>query len=577
MIFAALGVFVLSACHLYRGPMSLDSKYKFLTGAINKHQQHYALYMENPAGLYTEGINKKSHKWSQEGIAIIDFQRGYNQNLKKIRWIITTNDRYNGHRDHVFEGTPVPRKDLEKEGLREFTAESKTGLVSEFRCLKVNCEDIFVIIKQNGKQVGDIFVAKEKRKARIHLEEKAAQAIAKDSSELAKFYIPNNKVDMDVTIIQSRPGFSRIRIQYSDVNKHIYRNIIDISGELLYDVGICTPLYFSGLFKYKGKYCMLGNNNKGQLIVNYNTFIGNQEYNADIFIEKDSTYFRNVRSTKEETAKLPFLKDMEGEKELHPVIDQLIPDFHRKEIQDVASDIWGPSSDMKDFLHYHERAIKGPVKGSESQKVKDFKTVVGIIEENPIFPRAIIFKTLVESSFEPEAEGPILRDKNRRVIGRAVGLWQFMPHTGKDYGLENKRDRKDVRKSTMAAMEHMKRLYSGSYSGTWKGDIKLAIAAYNWGHGSLQKTIDNKVDRTTKKSMRGKAMEIKDAERVSWYLNCNSENGGKNLFWCLRDLGLLSSDGQTEEHVIKVVSAIMVGLDPEAFGYKDVIAFPATE
>ncbi len=68
----------------------------------------------------------------------------------------------------------------------------------------------------------------------------------------------------------------------------------------------------------------------------------------------------------------------------------------------------------------------------------------------------------------------------------AMGTWQFMPGTGKDYGLrldDNIDARKNLMESTRAACEYFQRLYSRFNS--WP----LALAAYNMGENALAKEI----------------------------------------------------------------------------------------
>ncbi len=68
----------------------------------------------------------------------------------------------------------------------------------------------------------------------------------------------------------------------------------------------------------------------------------------------------------------------------------------------------------------------------------------------------------------------------------AVGLWQFMPPTGKEYGLSiNSRvdERKDPEKATRAALTYLSRLYR-KY-GNWE----LALAAYNGGPGRVNRAV----------------------------------------------------------------------------------------
>jgi membrane-bound lytic murein transglycosylase D len=69
----------------------------------------------------------------------------------------------------------------------------------------------------------------------------------------------------------------------------------------------------------------------------------------------------------------------------------------------------------------------------------------------------------------------------------AAGLWQFMPGTARTYGLKvghGRDDRKNVRKSTIAACKYIKELYVEFNSWT------LAAAAYNIGSIKLEKAIN---------------------------------------------------------------------------------------
>jgi membrane-bound lytic murein transglycosylase D len=65
-----------------------------------------------------------------------------------------------------------------------------------------------------------------------------------------------------------------------------------------------------------------------------------------------------------------------------------------------------------------------------------------------------------------------------------MGLWQFMPATGKDFRLTQnvfRDERRDVLQSTDAALDYLQRLYN--QFGSWE----LALAAYNWGAGNISK------------------------------------------------------------------------------------------
>jgi len=85
--------------------------------------------------------------------------------------------------------------------------------------------------------------------------------------------------------------------------------------------------------------------------------------------------------------------------------------------------------------------------------------------------------------------------------GSAAGMWQFIPSTGRLYGLKQNwwyDGRRDAIKSTDAAIKLLKRL-GKKYNGDWL----LALAAYNWGPGNVNKAIK-------KNKKRGKSTQFWD-------------------------------------------------------------------
>ena len=89
-------------------------------------------------------------------------------------------------------------------------------------------------------------------------------------------------------------------------------------------------------------------------------------------------------------------------------------------------------------------------------------------------PTEIALLPFVESAFVT----------NAKSSAKAVGLWQFMPATGKDFRLTQnvfRDERRDVLQSTDAALDYLQRLYK--QFGSWD----LALAAYNWGEGNVSK------------------------------------------------------------------------------------------
>jgi membrane-bound lytic murein transglycosylase D len=136
-------------------------------------------------------------------------------------------------------------------------------------------------------------------------------------------------------------------------------------------------------------------------------------------------------------------------------------------------------------------------------------------------PMEIALLPAIESTYQPHAYSR----------ARAVGLWQFIPSTGRLYGLKANwwyDGRRDVMASTQAALDYLEKL-----SKDFNGDWQLALAAYNCGEGKVARLI--------------------------------AHNRRKGLSTAYQDLPL---PRETKNYVPKLMAMVNIITNPEKYGLK---------
>ncbi len=167
-------------------------------------------------------------------------------------------------------------------------------------------------------------------------------------------------------------------------------------------------------------------------------------------------------------------------------IDPVRPDT-RIDLDDrgARTDLWQRIRDGYAIRDIDDRYVKQREKYFSSQPEymarmtdRGSRYLFHIVEEvqRRGLPTELALLPFIESAFNPEAVSS----------ARAAGMWQFMPATGRHYELTQnlfRDDRRDVLASTSAALDYLTRLHK------MFGDWHLALAAYNWGEGNVQRAM----------------------------------------------------------------------------------------
>lgn len=176
--------------------------------------------------------------------------------------------------------------------------------------------------------------------------------------------------------------------------------------------------------------------------------------------------------------------------------EEVLPNYHYEYIPDftyeqVAKRVKAMDTKMPfelndrifSFIQYFTVRNRDYTKMVLARKDKFFPMFEETLRKHEM-PEEIEFLSIIESGLDP---------KIKSRVG-AMGLWQFMPATGKMYGMHVNNDiddRMDPEMSTDAAAKYLKSLYR------MFGDWEVALAAYNCGPGNVRKAIRRSGGKTT--------------------------------------------------------------------------------
>jgi len=239
----------------------------------------------------------------------------------------------------------------------------------------------------------------------------------------------------------------------------------------------------------------------------------NEDY--DQLLDKLGLYRKNIS---EEERLILRIARIFGECEIN------LPELFIQEVKKYISK-WQSTTDLQE-------AIK---RAKENEYIDD---IIRVMIEHGLPPH-YFYLALQESGFDQNACGP------RTRYGYAKGMWQFIPDTAREYGLQLGRnyefrvydpadERHDFEKSTNAAARYIRDIYNTEAQASGL----LVMASYNWGQ-----------------------------TRVRRLINQMSKNPRDRNFWCLLELYEDKIPEQTYNYVFRILSAAVIGEYPQMFGF----------
>jgi hypothetical protein len=185
---------------------------------------------------------------------------------------------------------------------------------------------------------------------------------------------------------------------------------------------------------------------------------------------------------------------------------------------------------VKHHIEVYSGRLKPTIGRYLKRREKYFPLIRKVFKEKNV-PQELAYVSMLESGFNPMALSH----------AGARGLWQFMPHTGRRYGLrvnDKVDDRCDPTKATYAAAEYFRDLIAIFGS---KRSVMLAMAAYNAGEGRVMGAL-RKIDNP-----------LRDRD-----------------FWYIYRMGYLAEE--TNEYIPRIVAMMIIDYNREMFGFEPDIA-----
>lgn len=177
---------------------------------------------------------------------------------------------------------------------------------------------------------------------------------------------------------------------------------------------------------------------------------------------------------------------------------------------------------VRHFIKYYSTTAKRSLQELLARSGKYLPMISKVLSQEGL-PEEFAYLAVLESGLNVTTTSP----------AGAVGLWQFIPVTARQYGLridEWVDERRDPAKSTRAAAAYLKNLHQ--YFGRWY----LATAAYNAGQGAIDRAM---------------------------------QSTGAKDFWSLSEKARLTEE--TRDFVPKFIAIALIASDPQKYGLGEIL------
>jgi pSer/pThr/pTyr-binding forkhead associated (FHA) protein len=479
---------------------------------------HHAIIYKYPDSITiqdmssTNGTFKNEKRITQEELSVGD-EVGFGEKGPRLKLIISE--------DELSTKTPTPlqKKTISKTDETEQSFNQKTGLEREER---EDSDKLFSkkTSRPSSNDIGSLTMEMENKLRNKKMNSDEMHKLMNQGDRVEKILQKGNLSETQVHFLHTAYG----------AHRKSRKNSLTAIGIIIGVSMILITFFTVRMFQYRSQV------NKAYSL----------EKQLDGYEEKIAEAKNTGAGTKEITTLIGEFEKTKGqfnsvkmelkEEDFQRIYQDTVEMFINETMSSFGETDYHIPPQMTERVKYHLDVYSGKLKPVIARylqrKAIYFPMICRIFSEKKV-PLELAYVSMLESGFNPKALS----------IAGARGLWQFMPKTGRNFGLvvdDITDERCDPEKATRSAAEYFKDLI-GIFGG--QSSVMLAMAAYNAGEGRVM----------------GALRKIDDPMR-------------NRDFWYIYRMGYLAEE--TNEYIPRVLALMIIDKHPELYGFK--ISTPST-